>query len=90
MKFNGLSFFLIGLGAGAAAMLLLAPKSGKDTRRYIRRRVDDGQEFIERNASKVQDLGTEILTKSKETIKRANGALTDVVEAGRSAVSAIL
>lgn len=90
MKLSNLSSFLIGISAGAAIMLLFAPKSGKETRRYIRRRVDDGREFVERGTAKVQDIGDDLLDQAKQTMKRADRALTSAVEAGRSVASAIL
>jgi len=90
MKFNGFSSFLIGLGAGAAVMLFVAPKSGRETRRYVRRRVDDGRELIERGTARVQDVGAEILNKGRKTAKYTKGALTTAVGAGRSVVSAFL
>jgi gas vesicle protein len=39
-------FFLVGLAMGAAAAVLLAPKSGKETRRYLSRRAEDGRDFL--------------------------------------------
>ena len=37
MNGNRFSFFIAGLGLGAGALLLLAPKSGRETRRWIGR-----------------------------------------------------
>jgi gas vesicle protein len=90
MTSNRFSCFLLGLGAGAAVMLLYAPKSGKDTRRYLSRRVDDGREFIERGAAKVGDLGGGIRDVSRQTFRRANKVVSGAIDAGRSACSAIL
>jgi gas vesicle protein len=90
MKSNSMSFFLIGISAGAAVMLLLAPKSGKETRRYVSRRADDVRELIERGSARAQDLGGDILHTTKQTVRRTNKALTSAVDAGRSAASALL
>jgi len=35
MAGNRFTFFLAGIGVGATALLLLAPKSGKETRRWL-------------------------------------------------------
>jgi len=35
MAGNRFTIFLAGIGVGAAALLLLAPKSGKETRRWL-------------------------------------------------------
>lgn len=43
---TAVSFLLIGLGVGAALGLLLAPKSGKQMRRDLRRSYDDALDTI--------------------------------------------
>ncbi len=44
---TAITFLLIGLGAGALTALLLAPKTGKQLRRDLRRRYDDARETID-------------------------------------------
>lgn len=82
--------FLIGLSAGAVIMLLYAPKSGRDTRRYIRRRVDRSREFMERKADSVHRLQHDVQVKSRKTLKRADKALTAAILAGRSVAAALM
>jgi gas vesicle protein len=43
---TALTFFLIGLGAGALAGLLLAPKTGKQLRRDLKRGYEDARETV--------------------------------------------
>jgi gas vesicle protein len=43
---TSIAFLLIGMGIGAAAGLLLAPKTGKQLRRDIQRSYDDVMETI--------------------------------------------
>jgi len=43
---TSLTFLLIGLGVGAAVGLLLAPKTGKQLRKDIRRSYDDALDTI--------------------------------------------
>lgn len=82
--------FLIGLSAGAVITLLYAPKTGRDTRRYIRRRVDRGREAMERNMARVNRMQHDVRVRSKKTLKRADKALTAVLHAGRSVASALV
>lgn len=82
--------FLIGLSAGAILTLLYAPKTGRDTRRYIRRRVDRGREVMERNVAKVNRLQSDMRHKSRKTLKQADKALTAVIHAGRSVAAALV
>ena len=44
---TAVTFLLIGLGAGALVALLLAPKTGKQMRRDLRRKYDDVRETVE-------------------------------------------
>jgi gas vesicle protein len=43
----GLSMLFIGLAAGALLALLLAPKTGKQMRRTLRRKYEDAREAME-------------------------------------------
>ena len=82
--------FLIGLSAGAIITLLYAPKTGRDTRRYIRRRVDRSVELMERNAKKVNRLQQDLRDTSRKTLKRADKAVAAAIHAGRSVASALV
>jgi gas vesicle protein len=82
--------FLVGLSAGAIITLLYAPKTGRDTRRYIRRRVDRSLELVERNARRVSRLQQDVRDKSRKTLKRADKAVTAAIHAGRSVASALV
>jgi gas vesicle protein len=57
---TAVTFLLIGLGAGAALALLLAPKTGKQLRRDLRRGYEDAsdrlQEFAEQTRERAEDL----------------------------------
>ncbi len=41
-----LGFLLVGMGIGAGLALLFAPQSGKDTRRYLARRAEEGKDYV--------------------------------------------
>ncbi len=49
------TFLLIGLGAGALAALLLAPKTGKQMRRDLQRGYNDARETLEDWADEAKD-----------------------------------
>lgn len=44
---TALTFLFIGLGIGAVSALLLAPKSGRQMRRTLRRRYEDARDRFE-------------------------------------------
>lgn len=52
---TAITFLLIGLGAGALAGLLLAPKSGKLLRRDLRRGYEDARDTIDEWAEEAKD-----------------------------------
>lgn len=47
---------VLGAFVGAAAALLLAPQSGRETRRLLRRLKDDRQEIIDSTKQKTEEL----------------------------------
>jgi hypothetical protein len=67
-----LTFLFIGLGAGALAALLLAPNSGKQTRRSLRRKYEDAREVFDdftEQAGDVIERGAEWANTAKEKIE---------------------
>lgn len=53
-----LTTLLIGLGAGALAALLLAPRSGRQTRKMWRRKYEDTLENIGERTDELRERGT--------------------------------
>jgi len=75
MRFNRFTGFVIGTSVGASVMLLLTPKSGKATRRYLGHRVDDGTELVERGVARFQDLWRGIQDTTGRTFSRIHKAV---------------
>ena len=57
--------------AGAVAGLLLAPKSGKETRDDLKRRAEEAKLKASEKADKAKDIATEGAEEVKGTLKRA-------------------
>ncbi len=57
---TAITFLMIGVGAGALAALLLAPKTGKQVRKELKRRYDDArdtlQDWSEEAVDRVSDM----------------------------------
>jgi gas vesicle protein len=67
----GLTMLFVGLAAGALVALLLAPKTGKQMRRTLRRKYEDARETMEDigdQASDWIDKGSEWADKAKSRI----------------------
>jgi gas vesicle protein len=80
---NRLVWFLTGAAVGAAIALLYAPKSGRDTRRYIRKRADQGGEALIEAGKEIRDRGREIYDKGREIAEEAG----ELLERGRKLVA---
>jgi gas vesicle protein len=68
---TAVTFLLIGVGAGALAALLLAPKTGKQFRRDLKRGYDDARGTL-------QDWAEE----AKDRVSDAKDRVRDVAERG--------
>jgi gas vesicle protein len=68
---TAVTFFLIGLGAGALAALALAPKTGKQFRRDLKRGYSDAKDTL-------QDWADE----AKERVNDAKDRVRDVADRG--------
>jgi len=82
---NSFLWFLAGLGIGAIAGVLYAPRSGEETRQVLRSRAEEGREFVRQRAQQAReqaagwaDRGREVLSQQKEQFRSA-------FEAGRQA-----
>jgi gas vesicle protein len=67
---TAITFLLIGLGAGALAGLLLAPKSGKQLRRDLQRGYEDTKdtlgEWADEAKDRVRDVKDRVATRGAE------------------------
>jgi gas vesicle protein len=77
-----LAWFLAGAVIGAAAALLYAPKSGKDTRKYLGASTRDGREAMEAGGRELMDRGKEIYERGKQIAEDA----AELFERGRKLV----
>ena len=65
-------WFLAGAVIGAGAALLLAPKSGKDTRRYLSNTTKDSREAMESSGRELMDRGKELYDRGKKIVEDAS------------------
>ncbi len=67
---TAITFLLIGLGAGALAGLLLAPKTGKQMRRDLQRGYEDAKENFGDWADEAKDRVREVSDRVKDAASR--------------------
>ena len=76
-------YLLAGMAIGGAVALLFAPKSGKETRKYLSDKAEDGKDFVVTKGKEFRQQAEELVDKGKEVFTKQKERLADVLEAGR-------
>jgi gas vesicle protein len=82
---NKLSYFFLGLGLGVAVGVLFAPKSGAETREFLRSKAEEGLDTVKEQADTLKETAADALERGKQTIQKHKDNLTSAVEAGKQA-----
>jgi gas vesicle protein len=67
---TAITFLLIGLGAGALAGLLLAPKTGKQLRRDLKRGYEDAKETLDDWTDEAKDRVRDVQDRVRDAAER--------------------
>ena len=82
MSTNEFTYFGLGAVLGVAAAVLLAPKSGPDTRKFLRSKADESTDYLASRAADARDTAAEAINRGKKVIKQNAENLTAAVDAG--------
>ena len=77
--------FLLGLSVGVGISLLVAPKSGRETRASIRNKAGEGTEYLRQRGTEVKQTATAWVDKGKEALTRHKDPLTEALESDKQA-----
>lgn len=77
--------FLCGLGIGAIAALLFAPRSGRETRDYIVQRAEEGRDFVKTKSDEVRKQAEDAVERGKDMVSKQKELLSAALEAGKQA-----
>src|SRR5215470_4312753 len=77
---TAITFLLIGLGAGALAGLLLAPKTGKQLRKDLRRGYEDAKDSFGEWADEARDRAREVSERVRDVAARGAEVAEDLRE----------
>ena len=77
---TGFPYLLLGIGIGMVAGLLLAPRSGEEIREDIRRRTNEGVDYLNQQAGKLRDGAEKVVSKGKEWIGKRSENTHSAVE----------
>lgn len=83
---TAITFFLIGLGAGALTALMLAPKSGKQFRRDLKRGYEDARDTLHDWAEEAKDRVGDAKDRVREAAERGANLAEEVRDVAREKV----
>jgi gas vesicle protein len=83
---TAVTFFLIGLGAGAFAALALAPKTGKQFRRDLKRGYDDAKDTLQDWTEEAKDRVRDAKERVRDVAERGVDLAEEVRDAARDKV----
>ena len=76
------AWFVTGAVIGAAVAILYAPKSGKDTRKYLADKGQQGREAVESASENIVDTSREMFERGRKLVEDA----AELFERGRKLV----
>jgi len=85
MNRDGFANFIFGLGVGLGAGLLLAPRSGDETRQLLKEKADEGTEYLKKQTADLRDNATDLLDKGRQALDRQRDQVAEAMAAGRQA-----
>ena len=83
---TAVTFFLIGLGAGVLAALALAPKTGKQFRRDLKRGYDDAKDTLQDWTEEAKDRVRDVKERVRDVAESGAGLAEDLRDAAREKV----
>ena len=78
-------FLLLGAAIGAVAALLLAPRSGEETRKIIMTKAREGADTVAAQTEKVKEKTSEYVGRGKEIVQQQRDSLHAAIDAGKKA-----
>lgn len=82
-EFGSVPYLFIGIGLGIVAGLLMAPRSGEEIRQDVRRRANEGLNYLNQQVSKVRDGTGKAVAKGKQWIAQQREAALESHEPRR-------
>ena len=82
---NSFLWFLAGLGVGAVAGILYAPRSGDETRDVIRAKAEEGRERLRHHANRARNQASEFVDRGRDMLSQQKDQFRAAYDAGRQA-----
>jgi len=78
-------WFVAGLGIGAIAGVLYAPRSGSETREALRSRAEEGTNYVRDRAREAREQASGWADRGREVLNQQKEQFRSAYEAGRQA-----
>ena len=82
---NSFVWFLAGLGLGALAGVLYAPRSGSETREVLRARAEEGRDYVRNRTREAREQASQWADRGREVVGQQKEQVRAAYEAGRQA-----
>lgn len=82
---NSFLWFLAGLGFGAIAGVLYAPRAGSETRDALRSRAEDGREYVRDRARQAREQAAGFAERGREVLNQQKEQFRAAYDAGKQA-----
>ena len=82
MSINEFTYFGIGAALGVAAAVLLASKSGPETRKFLRSKAEESTDYLATRVSDARDTASQAINRGKKAMKHNAENLSAAVDAG--------
>jgi gas vesicle protein len=79
------AYFVAGIGLGAAVALLLAPQSGKQTRKLIVNKAEKGKDFVAAKGRDIRSKSDDLVEQGKDLASKQKERLADAIQSGAQA-----
>jgi gas vesicle protein len=70
--------FLLGLGIGITVGVLLAPKSGSETRKYIADKAADGTDYVTEQGKQLKDTASDLYERGRNVVNSQKDKIASV------------
>ncbi len=80
---SNLALFFAGLSIGALVALLVAPKSGEETRKFIAGKAEEGRDYLDAKVKGLRKQATAFVGKGADSVAKGKARFSDVVEEGK-------
>ncbi|MGH9448651.1 MAG: YtxH domain-containing protein [Terriglobia bacterium] len=77
------AYFLVGAAFGAVFALLIAPKSGQETRDLLGSKASEGKDYVTARAQEMRGQAEQMVGKAKNLVAQQKEQLSAALDAGK-------